>query len=126
MNLLKKVVALEKEANNFGFDWENADQIMKQIYSECLEIHEHLKAFINTTDKTKLQEEIGDLLHAVFSLTVFCELSPKETLEKALLKFERRFKAVKNIATEKGLTTLEGHSFEERMVIWDKAKELVG
>lgn len=80
-------------------------------------------AEINTL---KLEEEIGDLLHAVFSLTVFCQLSPKITLEKTLTKFEKRLNAVKQLAKENGLTTLENHTFDELMLYWNKAKELVG
>ena len=42
MNLLDKVVALENEAAEFGFEWETANQIMEQIQSECVEVREHL------------------------------------------------------------------------------------
>jgi len=52
---------------------------MNQIHSECLEIKEHLHHDGSSIDQAGLQEEIGDLLHAVFSLTVFCKLSPQDT-----------------------------------------------
>ena len=65
MNLLDKVVALENTASEFGFEWETTDQIMKQIQSECAEINEHLGLGI-AANQAALQEEIGDLLHAVF------------------------------------------------------------
>ena len=42
MDLLEKVVILEDDASQFGFRWETAEQIMKQIQSECAEIKEHL------------------------------------------------------------------------------------
>ncbi|PJB09691.1 MAG: nucleoside triphosphate hydrolase, partial [Gammaproteobacteria bacterium CG_4_9_14_3_um_filter_38_9] len=54
---------LEKEAEQFGFKWGNTHQIMAQIKSECDEIDEHLSN-INENNKPKLQEEIGDLMHA--------------------------------------------------------------
>ena len=126
MDLLEQVAELEQEADQFGFSWSNADQIMAQIQSECVEINEHLNHGIEQDNKLELQEEIGDLLHAVFSLCVFCNLNPKDTLEKTLLKFERRLNAVKKITKESGLNSLEGHSFDELMHIWDKAKQLVG
>lgn len=122
--LFDKIVKLEKDAEAFGFKWETKDQILAQIQSEYHEIVEQLQnAEINTL---KLEEEIGDLLHAVFSLTVFCQLSPKITLEKTLTKFEKRLNAVKQLAKENGLTTLENHTFDELMLYWNKAKELVG
>jgi uncharacterized protein YabN with tetrapyrrole methylase and pyrophosphatase domain len=126
MNLLEKITALEEEAARFGFKWENPYQIMDQIQSECLEINAHLKDSTNNADRTQLQEEIGDLLHAVFSLCVFCQCDPQETLEKAVEKFERRLKAVKQIAMEKGLETLKDYSFNDLMVFWEQAKRLVG
>ena len=126
MDLLEKVVVLEDDASQFGFRWETADQIMKQIQSECAEIKEHLDDGLSQANQAALQEEIGDLLHAVFSLCVFCRFSPRVTLAQSLHKFERRMRAVKLIAEERRLTTLEGLPFDELMRVWDKAKLLVG
>lgn len=123
MGLLEKVKSLETEADAFGFRWEHSGQIMAQIGSECEEISEHLDLDGN---REHLQEEIGDLLHAVFSLCVFCQFDPRETLEKTVLKFERRLNAVKELAKEQGLSTLEGYSFDDLMVFWNKAKQKAG
>ena len=123
--LLDKVLALENEASAFGFQWESTDQIMAQIQSECVEINEHLTHGIAKANQVELQEEKGDLLHAVFSLCVFCQFSPEETLINTLTKFERRLNAVKTIAQEQGFTTLNGYPFEQLMVIWAQAKERV-
>lgn len=120
--LLEKIVVLENEASQFGFQWETTDQIMAQIQSECLEINEHLGHETVQTNQAELQDEIGDLLHAVFSLCVFCKFSPRETLEQTLIKFERRLNAVKEISQERGLTNLNGRPFDELMAIWDEAK----
>ncbi len=126
MNLLDKVVQLEEEAAQFGFEWETTNQIMAQIDSECDEINEHLSHGFEGADQKALQEEIGDLLHAVFSLCVFCKLNPRETLEQTLTKFERRLNAVKAIAQEHGLTNLKGYSFDALMDVWRQAKVRVG
>lgn len=125
MNMLEKLTYLEKEAGAFGFKWENTHQIMSQIKSECDEVDEHLSTITND-NKAKLQEEIGDLLHAVFSLCIFCELDAKETLSNSIDKFERRLQAVKMIAEENGITTLNGHAFDALMQFWDQAKKRVG
>lgn len=126
MDLLDKIVILEEEASKFGFRWENTSQIMNQIQSECLEINAHLHKGLEQANTVELQEEIGDLLHAAFSLCVFCNLSPRDTLNKTVSKFERRFNAVKSITEENGLACLDGRSFDELMDVWDKAKERVG
>ena len=125
MPILEKIVKLEKEAEAFGFKWENTDQIMAQILSECDEVTDQLKNAAHDPGKKKLEEEMGDLLHAVFSLCVFCRLSPKATLEKTLTKFERRLGAVKQLANTQGLMTLENHSFNELMEYWKQAKKIV-
>lgn len=125
MNTFEKLTRLEKEAENFGFKWENTNQIMAQIKSECEEIDEHLSP-MTEDNKSKLQEEIGDLLHAVFSLCVFCKLDAEETLTKSVDKFQRRLNAVKAIAQEKGMTVLSSFSFDELMVLWEEAKQRVG
>lgn len=120
MDSLKKIVDLEKKAADFGFKWETTHQIMTQIQSELSEIDIHFK----DGDQKKLQEEIGDLMHAVFSLCVFCKFSPEETLANSVNKFERRFKMIQQLAADKGLHTLKGQPFNELMTLWDKAKQL--
>jgi ATP diphosphatase len=87
--------------------------------SELTEIDAHL----NDPVKNKLQEEMGDLLHAAFSLCIFLKLDPMITLEKSISKFERRFNAVKQIAKQQNLTSLNGKPFDELMNFWNKAKE---
>lgn len=122
MNILEKIVNLENEASEFGFAWEKAEQIIEQIQSECIEVSEHLK----TENRTELQEEMGDLMHAVFSLCVFCKFDPHETLEQTVGKFERRLREVKRISHKENLENLHGKSFDELMAIWRQAKKRVG
>lgn len=123
-SLLEKVEHLEHEAAHFGFQWENTAQIMQQIQSECLEVEAHLLS--DDSNRAHLEEEIGDLLHAVFSLCVFCQFSPTTTLKKSLEKFERRLQSVKSIAKEQALDSVHGRSFSELMSLWDEAKKRVG
>ena len=123
MEIFKKLTMLENEAANFGFKWENAKQIVTQIRSELLEIEAHLEKL---ADKNQLQEQVGDLLHAAFSLCVFLKFDPNETVKNSVDKFERRFKATKQLANDSGLKDLNGQTFDTLMAFWDKAKEHVG
>lgn len=120
MSIFNKIVSSENDASEFGFRWETSDQIKDQIISEIGEVAVHL----DDQNKTKLQEEIGDLLHAVFSLTVFCGLDPEITLTNSVTKFQRRLDAVKALAAEEGLTSLNGKSFDELMHYWKRAKKI--
>ena len=119
MAIFKEIEQLEQEAAAFGLQWETKEQIMEQIRSECLEIEEHLHA---PEQREALQDEIGDLLHAVFSLCVFSNFSPELTLQKSLDKFKHRLNAMQEIAQEQGLSHLKGKSFDELMVYWQQAK----
>lgn len=126
MDILNKIAVLEKEAENFGFAWEESKQIMAQIKAECEEIEEHLSHATTDARRFCLQEEIGDLLHATFSLCIFCKLDPKDTLKNTTEKFERRLNAVKQITHEKKLSSLKDKTFDELMSIWGEAKQRVG
>lgn len=37
-SIFKKIEEQEKESKDFGFYWENIDQLLEQILSECAEI----------------------------------------------------------------------------------------
>ncbi len=119
MTIFEEIELLEQEAVIFGLQWETTDQIMTQIRNECLEIEEHLNC---PEQREALQDEIGDLLHAAFSLCIFNKFSPEDTLQKSLDKFEHRLNAMKDIAQEQGLTHLRGKSFDELMQYWEQAK----
>ncbi|HAU1796536.1 TPA: nucleotide pyrophosphohydrolase [Legionella pneumophila] len=119
MAIFEEIEQLEQEAAAFGLQWETKEQIMTQIRNECLEIEEHLHF---PEQRDALQDEIGDLLHAVFSLCVFSNFSPELTLRKSLDKFEHRLNAMKDIAKEQGLSHLREKSFDELMQYWQQAK----
>jgi len=117
-NLLKRVEKQELEAREFGFYWENIDQLIEQVQSECLEIKEAW----HKGDKTHLQEEVGDLLQAAIGLAVFCELDPHETLNKSVSKFQKRYDAVVTLAKEDGHRTLHKQPYDVLMDYWNRAK----
>ncbi len=121
-HILNQLQLLELEAKNFGFYWENASQIMQQIISEYHEIQVHLDGKL-PVDST-LEEEIGDLLHATFSLCVFCHFHPEKTLRLAVDKFAKRFAKVKELVLQQGLTSLHHLPFDTLMNFWDEAKAL--
>lgn len=119
MNLLAKITETEKKADAFGFKWENTDQIFDQITSECKEIKEELRL----NDRQKLQDELGDLIHATLSLCVFCGFSLEETIEKNLNKFDGRLTEVMRNAQAAGYETLNGQPIEILMKFWNEAKK---
>ena len=120
MNILKKLVESDKQANHFGFKWSHYSELFEQIASECLEIQKELE----DPNPTRLQEEIGDLIHATISLCLFCGFDPEQTLQASLQKFTQRFEQVKRLALEAGYTSLNDQPMSVLTHFWKQAKEL--
>lgn len=121
-DLLKQVQSLEVEAKEYGFYWQSYKQIMDQIRSECLEVEELLTS--PKKNNQRLQEEIGDLLHAVISLCVYYNFDSHETLNQALNKFKDRYEKTKELAKSDGYNNFHGKTVTEMMQYWNKAKIL--
>jgi uncharacterized protein YabN with tetrapyrrole methylase and pyrophosphatase domain len=119
-NPLKKIEELETTARQFGFYWENIDQLIDQIQSECAEVKEAWQK----NDRPHLQEEVGDLLQAAVSLAVFCNLDPHVTLVESIEKFQKRYDQVVQLAKEDGKEHLRNQPFDVLMNYWNRAKQL--
>lgn len=119
-NPFKLIEASESKAKAFGFYWENIDQLIEQIQSECLEIQEAWQK----QDRGHLQEEVGDLLLAAISLAVFCKIDAEETLHKSLEKFQKRYARLVSLAEQDGHANLKGKSMEVLTNYWNQAKNL--
>jgi ATP diphosphatase len=117
---LEKLIFLEKKYADFGFDWPHTQSILKQALSEIKEVEAAIK---NHEGETRIQEEMGDLLHAVLSLIRFNGYDAQEILEKINLKFESRCEAMKDIAAAQNIYSFKGLDFDEMLKFWDKAKE---
>lgn len=118
--LLKKVEKQEKEAEAFGFYWENLEQILDQIRSECDEVKEAAES----CKKELLEEEIGDLIQAAISVAAFCNLDPHKVLSKSIEKFDRRYQTVVEMARQDGFSTLHGEPNKVLMNYWNRAKSI--
>lgn len=121
MQTFIKLIELEIQAKEYGFSWPDTKSIIKQINSEIIEIEELLQD--SNHSKDHLQEEIGDLMHAVFSLCIYCNFNPETTLNQAASKFEKRYNKVKELALQDGLKDLRNKSIEESMRYWQRAKK---
>ena len=69
----------------------------------------------------RLEGELGDLLFAVVNLCRKAGVHPALALDKANVKFARRFGAVERLATQRGLQVGLA-SLEQLDAIWDEVK----
>lgn len=119
MNPLQQLSQVEQEADDFGFSWPDANTILEQIISECGEIQQALH---QDQAAARVQEEIGDLIHAACSLCWFSGFDITTTTQQATDKFAVRLSRVKALAKHDGFTTLQGQPFDVLMDYWNRAK----
>ncbi len=117
-NVFSTITTQEKAALQFGFYWENIDQILEQIKSECLEVKE---AFLKK-DPAHLKEEVGDLINATISLSIFLGLDPENTLQNNVEKFQKRYDKLVQLVEQDGLKSLKDQPVDVLLSYWNKAK----
>lgn len=118
-NPLHELIELEKDTRDFGFNWPNQKAIIAQAISEC---HEITEAIQQNESSHRIQEEIGDLIHAAISLCIFSGYDAEETLANVVKKLSDRMQTVKKLVKQEGLADLKGQSFEYMLEFWNKAK----
>jgi uncharacterized protein YabN with tetrapyrrole methylase and pyrophosphatase domain len=120
---LNDLIATELAAREFGFDWPNAEMIIQQANSECVEITQALE---NNESPERVQEEIGDLLHTAISLCLFQGYDVDQTLTKTNAKFSKRMQTVMELAHRRGFNNLTGQPIEFLLELWQEAKTIAG
>lgn len=117
---LNKLLTAEKKAIDCGFVWPNSDMALDQLISEA---HEVRQAIGENESRERIQEEIGDLIHASLSLCIFMKFDVEETLIQAGNKFEKRLSKMLKIAQEQGYSSLKNQPTEVLLHLWELAKQ---
>jgi len=115
---LMRAEKVQKRAARVGFDWEKLHAVVEKIREEVAEVEQE----IESGDRGKLEDELGDLLFAVVNLTRKAKFDAEILLHQATNKFVRRFHALEREAARlgKGLPEL---SLAEMDVLWERLKE---
>ncbi|MCJ2024030.1 nucleoside triphosphate pyrophosphohydrolase [Methylobacterium sp. J-067] len=87
---LMRAEKVSRRAAAYGFDWDDAAQVIAKVREETDEVAEALER----GQTGPLVEEIGDLLFAVANLARHAGIDPEAALRDGTLKFERRFRAM--------------------------------
>ncbi|MGH1420428.1 MAG: nucleoside triphosphate pyrophosphohydrolase [Hyphomonas sp.] len=95
---LQRADKLQKRAGRVGFDWPSAGDVFEKLDEELDEV----KQAIAEGDLQHLEEEIGDLLFVAANLARKLSIDPEHALRKGNAKFERRFKAMEDLAAQRG------------------------
>jgi MazG family protein len=108
---------LTKKAARVGFDWGTVEGIFDKLREESAE----LQRVLETNDRPKIEEELGDLLFAGVNLARFLHVDPEIALKNANAKFLRRFREMERLASHSGRRFADVPRAEME-ALWDSAK----
>jgi ATP diphosphatase len=105
---LMRAYKLSKRAARVGFDFEHPSQTADKVGEELAEVREaadNSRAAGNHADAPSQEtfEEVGDLLFAAANLARKLGVDAESALRAANVKFERRFRAMEELAKSRGL-----------------------
>ena len=106
---------LQQNAAQYGFDWVESSDIVKKIEEELYEVIDVLH------DKSKLSEELGDLIFASLDVSRKLNMNPEVILSKSNNKFIKRWKKIELFIKndDKNFNELK---LKDLNKYWEKAK----
>lgn len=117
---LEVALQIQKVAERYRFDWDDVGGVMAKLREEMDEIMDAKRSFAG--DSQQLQEELGDFLFTAVSLARHLAVPPEAALRQANQKFEKRFKLMIRIATQRALN-LDHASKQQLESLWQAVKE---
>lgn len=109
---LMRAEKLQKRAARAGFDWPDPQGPAEKLAEEVAELAE--------APDTERAEEAGDLLFAAVNLVRAYGLDAEDALRRANAKFERRFRAMEDMAG--GHEAFAALSLEDQEAVWGQVK----
>jgi MazG family protein len=118
---LIKANRIQEKARAVGFDWDERSQVWDKVEEELQE----LKVEIEKMDKSKMENEFGDLFFSLVNAARLYGIDPETALERTNRKFISRFNYLENETLKKG-RSLRNMTLDEMNVIWEQAKKGTG
>ena len=116
---LAKAQQITARASKAGFDWPDAEGVLKKVEEELAEF----RAALETKEPDRMRDEAGDLLFTLVNLCRFAKVDAEAALRSSLGKFTRRFSHVERELAARGKSPKES-SQAEMDRIWEEAKRL--
>jgi ATP diphosphatase len=115
---LNTAFKIGKRARSVGFDWNDTDGVVLKIREELSELTEAMDA----KNQSAIEEEMGDLLFTMVSLSRHLSKNPETALRKATNKFEKRFKLMEKKLEQENKEFSE-LSFDDMNTLWNLVKQ---
>ena len=111
---------LQERAASVGFDWAEPEPVLAKLAEEVDEVRAE---FADGADPVRLEDEIGDVLFVMVNLARHARVDFSRALRHANSKFERRFRAMEQLAVADG-EVFAGHGLAAQEALWQRAKAL--
>jgi MazG family protein len=127
---LHRAHRLQDRAAGVGFDWPDVEGPAAKVEEELGEVRAELEKAPPPKQGTPpvfdarhfaLEAELGDLLFAVVNLCRKAGVHASIALDKANVKFERRFQTIEKMAAARGIDVPHA-GLEKLDALWDEAK----
>jgi MazG family protein len=132
---LHRAFRLQDRAAGVGFDWPDVEGPIAKVNEELDEVRAEIAAHPDLAARAstprydehheRLEDELGDLLFAVVNLCRKASVHPALALDRANVKFARRFRQVEQLAAERGIK-VGSATLEELDVLWEEVKREEG
>jgi len=123
---LHRAFRLQDRASGVGFDWPDASGAAEKVEEELAEVRAEVARGAEPSPHgvpdARLEEELGDLLFAVVNLSRKLGVHPSLALDKANVKFAKRFQEIERLARERGIDVGTA-GLEVLDGLWDEVKK---
>ncbi len=124
---LHRAHRLQDRAAGVGFDWNDIQGPLAKVREEVDEVAAEIEHPMSdaVAAQDALESELGDLLFAVVNLCRKANVHATVALDRANVKFVRRFTAVERLAAERGIHVGTAN-LEALDALWDAVKRAGG
>jgi MazG family protein len=118
---LLRAYEISARAAAVGFDWVKAADVLDKIEEEVAEVRHEVESGA-AGDRSRAEEEMGDLLLAIANLSRKLGIEPESALRRATEKFTSRFDRLEESFVADGRTLSEA-TLDEMETQWQRLKE---
>ena len=122
---LSRALRLQDRAAALNFDWPDVSGALEKLREETEELRSALESDPQAVGASgaeeRVEDELGDLLFAAVNVARLAGLHPSTALERATAKFVTRFRALLDLAGERGIDPTES-SLETLDGLWNEVK----
>jgi nucleoside triphosphate diphosphatase len=110
---------LQKRAAAQGFEWPDVEGVLDKLAEEVHEVRAELQKGLG---HAALEDEIGDVLFVCVNLARHARVDFGSALRRANAKFERRFRAMEQLAKAQG-RQLSSYDLAGQEALWHQSKQ---